>query len=142
MKKKQQEKFSQSLVDFLMNIPGFENKLTKNPINTGTVSKLFKIWKNSKNQISSRVFTKPDVISRTELDEMQKEGLVNVIGDKIQITSKGSEIIKILILGDERSVFEDNGKDIDIHTAQSNIAKIAKKREEKNWWKRYLSLEH
>ena len=138
MKKEQQQKFSQSLVDFIMNTPGFGNKFSDHFARNDNASKLFKIWKNSSNQISPKVFKKTDVMSSRELEDMQQEGLIKVVGDKIQITTKGSEIIKMLILGDDRSAYEDDGKDIDIRTAKSNIEKVAKKRQEKAWWKRYI----
>ena len=139
MNKRDQNKFSQSLVDFLMNVPGFQEDFHKdNFVRAKPASRLFSIWKDISNKISEDVYRKPFNVASADVEDLVKEGLVKHIGDRLHITAKGTEVIKILILGDDRSVFEDNGKDISIEAAQDSIDKVAKKRAEKQWWRRYL----
>ena len=55
---------------------------------------------------------------------MQKEGLVKSIGENIELTEKGAKVIKVMILGDERSSFEDNNIIIDYNQALSNTKNV------------------
>lgn len=87
------------------------------------IDTLYQIWSNDSLRTSKNVYKIPNNIKTTQVESMQNQGLVNKIGDKIQITSKGSDIIKILVLGDERSVFEDNGKPLSYKEASLNVKK-------------------
>jgi hypothetical protein len=139
MKKEQQRKFGQSLVDFLLEkMPNLKQRISKDRlVDSQVASKLFDFWRSQQKSASSnqRIYTKPKNANDFEIDTLLKEGLVRCIGDKIEITSKGSEVIKIMILGDERSSFDDNGENIDIHTASANINKRNKKKTD--WWSRF-----
>ena len=68
-------------------------------------------------------------MSVSEIDNMQKAGLAKMVGNEVEVTAKGSEIIKVMILGDDRSVFEDTPVVIDYNQALSNTKnlKTAKK---------------
>ena len=70
---------------------------------------------------------------------MQKAGLVKVIGDNFEVTEKGANVIKVMILGDDRSIFEEDGVNLDFHTALDNTKNIktAKKRKVASWWDRF-----
>jgi predicted methyltransferase len=132
------QKFNQSsLLDFL--VDQFKNK-TKDRVDIKIADALFSIWKDKRNKISDTVFRKPITISSTELERAQDEGLIKLIGDKIEITAKGAKVLKTMILGDERSIFEDNGKNVDYKTAE-NITKTRQKKYSKQkedaWWGRY-----
>lgn len=129
-----------SLVDFLIDLQA----KTPQKTNTKLANVLFDIWKNKNNQIAKTIFKKPVTISNTEIENLQKEGLIEMISDKIKITAKGSEIIKVMILGDERSIFEENGEDIDYKFASEFVktpSKLKKqgKKVEDLWWKQILS---
>ena len=62
--------------------------------------------------------------SHDDLQRMQKADLVKVIGDKFEVTEKGANVIKVMILGDDRSVFEENGLNVDYHTALDNTKNV------------------
>jgi len=115
----------------------------KNKVNSGSAKKLFSIWKDDKNKISNNTYKRPITMSVSDVDVLQQEGLVKLIGDKIEITKKGNSIIRIMILGDERSAFDDSGSIIDHDIALANTktpsmksAKIAS-RHENMWWSRF-----
>ncbi len=57
---------------------------------------------------------------------METAGLVNKKNDKIEVTSKGIDVIKTMLLGDERSSYEDDGEIIDYRKAASNIKPVLK----------------
>jgi len=100
---------------------------------------LFNIWKSNK-KISENTYRKPLDIPSTKLEELQKLGLIRFIGDRVEITSRGSEIIKTMILGDDRSSFEDE-KPMDYKTALDNVKnghlKKYSKNKENDWWARF-----
>lgn len=139
MKKEQQRKFDQNLVDFLVKrMPRLKQRLSKdNLVDSKAAEKLFNFWKEQQKSASSnqRVYAKPKNVQDFEIDKLSKEGLIRCIGDKIEITSKGSEVIKIMILGDDRSSFDDNSENIDITTASANTNIRNKKKTD--WWARF-----
>jgi len=141
MRKTEQQKYSQSLFDFIVDhFPDFQKQIKNKMLMDGdAASKLLGIWKKQENAVGKRIFKKPENITSSDISNMQKEGLIRLLGDKIEITAKGSEVIKTLILGDERSVYEDNGKDIDIRTASANVNTRSKKQKRSSdlWWDRF-----
>ena len=126
-----------SLVDFLLDImPGLSDR--PGHVEKGAADDLFALWKKNK-KVSNNVYKKPEDMKQATLDNMKKEGLVRQIGDKLGITSKGSEIIKTMILGDDTSSFEED-KEITYKQAKSNIKrklKNKKQQTEDNWWGRF-----
>jgi len=109
---------------------------TKKHVDPRTAKSLYSVWKDTNNQISNKIYKRPNTLSSTEIDNMTSEGLIRCIGDKVEITSKGSEIIKTMILGNDKSFF-DKDNDIDYITAEKNInARQAKKtsKYEQSWW--------
>ena len=57
---------------------------------------------------------KVDVFDPAEdIKKMKESGLIRTVGKNIEITDKGAEVIKIMVLGDDRSTFEDNDLIID-----------------------------
>lgn len=103
---------------------------------------LFKLWVNKRNKISQTRYRKPSNLSSNEIDCMCKEGLVRTIGNNFEITGIGSEIIKIMILGDNRCALEkDYDIPIDIRVAKANTQKKKNKKKnkyEQNWWNRFV----
>jgi hypothetical protein len=103
---------------------------------------LYSIWKTKNNQLSKTVYKKPTALSSSEIEDLQKNGLVRLLGDRLEITSKGSNIIKTMILGNDISSFESK-EDIDYSRAKKNIEARSRKNAEKqkeqedNWWERF-----
>ena len=137
-------KKSQSVFDFLFN----DNYLEKG-ISLGVDSSrakaaksLFQIWQNQKNKVGSNIYRKPIELSNDDVENIEKAGFVSCVGDKIKITKSGSDILKTMILGDDRSTFDsDYEKPIELKVAEANIVKKKKtvkgvqKAYEGDWWK-------
>ena len=72
---------------------------------------------------------------------MQKQGLIKVVGSNIEMTQKGSDVIRVMILGDDRSSFDKADFIIDYNQALSNTKniKMAKKEQKvaNSWWDRF-----
>ena len=142
-------KSSQSLWDnFLQLLPQFNEFKTinynkgKDYVEPDAAKKLFTIWRTAENKVSSRTFKRPENLAHNDLENMKKEGLIKVIGENIEITEKGSKVIKVMILGDERSTFDDNEKIIDYSKALGNVkgvktAKKTKAASKNDWWERF-----
>jgi len=127
-------KFTQfSLVDFLTNILPPDLKPRKDILDPKSVQVLYNIWKNPNNKISNKVYKHPKDISQDDLDSLISYGLMRKAGNGLQITGKGSNIIKTMILGDDRSSYEE-GRDIEYTKASNNIKKKNKKTDD-SWWK-------
>ncbi len=140
-----------SLLDLLVRLmPEWKNEITvirtrRQPINQKAAKALYSMWSNTKNKLSERKFKKPREISAEELNAMEDEKLIIRKGDEIEVTAKGVDIIKTMVLGDERSVYEDDGKVMDYHTAHANTkprnlktGKIAS-HQSTNWYRRLKS---
>ena len=140
--KKMNKKQSQSVVDFLIDMfPQFSGKVKRGKtfVDAKAANCLYSIWNNEKNQLSSKTLKVTSNVKESDLALMQQEGLVNKVGSNIEITEKGKEIIKIMILGDEKSIFDKIDKQIDFKTASSNVdspskLKKNKKKLEDIWW--------
>ncbi len=138
-------KKSQSILDQFINyFPQYRDYISpnKNYIDSSVANSLFQIWRTSENKINDKLYKKPATLAHDQLEKMKKNELIKVIGDKIEITEKGAEVIKIMILGDDRSSFEDkNGVAVDYTQALSNtknVNKVAKKlKVADNWWDRF-----
>ncbi len=124
---KLEKKSQSSIADFLIEYFPRVNYQTKEAADF-----LFSIWKNDKNKITDQIYRKPLDIPFSKLEQMQNEGLVRCIGDRIEITAKGSEIIKTMILGDDRSTLEKQSSEITYKQAKTNIKK---RKTVKNIWK-------
>ena len=131
-------KFNQfSLVDFLTNVLNIDSKIVKDAINPKAVNALYSIWKNPKNKIGNRIYKRPTDIKQSDLDDLVSSGLVSKAHNGLKITNKGSNIIRTMILGDDRSSYEENGQDVDYVTASknTNLRKKNKKASDQ-WWGR------
>ena len=140
MRKKEQRKYAQSLIDVLVDVmPELRARMEENTVDAVAAASLFGIWKQQNKSIGKRTFAKPKTITASEVEGMVSEGLVRCIGDKLEITSRGSEVIKTLILGDERSSFEDDGTDPTVREASAKINARAnkKKKASEDWWDRF-----
>jgi len=129
-------KFGQSSIwDNLIRImPEFRDRIMKSPdyVDPTVAKSLYNIWRTGSAQSQEdKVFKKPTTLSHDEVSRMKDAGLVLAIGDNLQITDKGQKIIKVMILGDDRSIFEDDGKVIEYnkalsHTKGVKTAKVCK----------------
>ena len=136
------EKRQQSVADFLVELlPQYQRKVKRGNhfIDAKAATHLYSMWKDEKAQLSKNLFQKPSSLSESDLALMQEEGLIKRQGFKVAVTDKGQEIIRIMILGDDRSIFEDDGKDLDFKTASNNTntpSKVKKQRQkaEDLWW--------
>jgi len=133
-----------SIWDSLISImPEFRDRIRKNPdyINPVAAKSLYNIWRTgSSHSQKNKVFKRPATLGQDEISRMKEEGLVTAIGDDLQITSKGQKIIKVMILGDDRSIFEDDGNILEYNKALSCTKgiKVAKQRKiASNFWEQF-----
>lgn len=139
---KKQSQSQSSIWDNLINImPEFADKIRKSPnfVDPIAAKSLYNIWRTGEKQADNK-FKKPVTLGNEETTRMSEAGLIKVIRDNIEITEKGSKVINIMILGDERSIFEDDGKDVGYSKALNNTkgVKTAKQmRVASSWWNRF-----
>lgn len=141
------KKHSQSSVwDSLLNIfPEFKNDINKSGDNIDPIAaqSLYDIWRTGSQKKGKNVYKKPPTVGQEEVNRMKNSGLVKAFGENIEITEKGAKALRIMILGDEKSIFEDDGSIIDYHKALNNTkgvktAKIRKTAQKNEWWDRFL----
>lgn len=137
-------KFSQySLFDSLMDImPGLRFKQTHNGVSSKAASAVYEIWKHKDHKINNKEYERPTTIAKDKIDSAQKEGLIRQVGHKVEITDKGSEILKIMVLGDDASSFDKTARDPDFMTAVSKMKPVTAEKKkfasEDLWWERFL----
>jgi hypothetical protein len=137
------KKIGQSIYDTLISImPGLKDRLQSHGdyIDPVAANSLFSLWRTGEQKVEDRVFKKPSTIGHEEVRRMKDAGLVQQIGDKIEITDKGAKVIKIMVLGDNRSIFEDNDLVIDYNKALTNTKGIKTAKNIKaaqGWWDRF-----
>lgn len=139
-------KQNQSVVDQLiqllpnLNIQVVDNQ---NKINQSAARMLYELWRSGE-KINKNIFKKSTKLGSLEYKLLEDEGLAKIYSDRIEITKTGNDVIKVMILGDDRSIFEDNGVPIAHNIAIANINtknasrckyinKIAKTYEDM-WW--------
>jgi hypothetical protein len=138
---------NKSLIDFLQQImPDFKGHLMlmRRPNHNNKAAKaLFSLWKDESNKLNNKTVKRPVTTSSEDVSLMEREGLVKQRGEKLEITDRGAEVIKTMILGDERSIWEEK-EVIDYETAFANTkpkrTKTAKTSSHNddggNWYKR------
>jgi len=133
-------KFSQSIYDTLIRLmPSLQkDNRDKNFVDPTIANSLFNIWRTSSNKINDNTYQRPATVSIDEVKNMQKAGLVRPVGNNIEITNKGSEVIKIMILGDDTSSFD---PDVEVDYTQAlksaGQLKSANKVKVASWWDRF-----
>ena len=126
-------KYGQSSIwDNLIRImPEFKERIMKSPdyVDPTVAKSLYNIWRTSSKTKEDKVFKKPVTLSSDDVNRMKDGGLVLAIGDNLQITDKGQKIIRVMILGDDRSIFEDDGHVLEYNKALNHTkgVKTAKK---------------
>jgi len=139
------KKYSQSIFDSLMKImPELKENVRfgGDSVDPFAANALFQIWRTGSSS-NQKTYKRPTTFSHDDLCNMQKEGLVKVIGDSFEVTEKGANVIKVMILGDDRSVFEEDGSSVNYHTALDNTKNIktAKTQKVASWWNRFEEAE-
>lgn len=120
-------KNAQSIFDRLLelmpglNIPGARGKDYVEP---SVAESLFSVWRTGKTGSDKKTFKRPTALAHDDIQKMKSAGLIRSMGDNIELTTKGEKVIKIMILGDERSSFENNDLIIDYNQALDNTKGI------------------
>lgn len=139
------KKTSQSIFDTLIRLmPDLAPRLQSHGdyVDPSAANSLFSIWRSEK-KLGNRTYRRPPTMGVEELRRMKDAGLIQLVGDQVQITDKGSKIIRIMVLGDDRSIFEDSDKLIDYTKAlrETKGLKTAKRlkaaQKEPGWWDRF-----
>lgn len=140
-------KNSQSVLDtFLSILPSIPKKDDKtiagvDYVDPESAKLLFSVWHNGKTRNRSNLYERPITLSLYDVQKIQKAGLVKSVGNELEITDKGSKIISIMVLGDDRSSFDDNKIEIDYNQALSNVKNVKTAKQTKVadfWWDRFL----
>ncbi len=139
MNKYGQSSIWDSLIDIM---PEFADKIRNSPAYVDPIAakSLYNIWRTGEEKKAEKVFKKPVILGTEEISRMSEAGLIKAIGDNIEITEKGSKVINVMILGDERSIFEDDGTNVEYNVALNNTKgiKTAKQlRIASSWWNRF-----
>ena len=90
------KKTNQSVLDSLISIiPGLKDRIKSNKtfIDSKIASNLFLIWKKSFNKRNENTYKRPSFMSAYDIDNIKKSGLIRVIGENIEITDKGKDVI-------------------------------------------------
>ena len=144
------KKYSQSVYDYLVVIlPDIQQRvMLRSPIDSKAAHSLFSIWKDEDNRIDEQTYKRPITLSASDLELIEKAGLAKDLGDRVEITEKGANVIKVMVLGDDRSVFDGdeiinyehalaNLKSDNVRIAGRKVITAAQKSAD-NWWNRFL----
>jgi predicted methyltransferase len=138
MKKYGQTSIWDKLIDIM---PELKGRFTKsvNYVDPIAANSLYSLWRTGSQKVNDRTYKKPHTMGAEEVRRMKDAGLVKMIGDNIELTAKGSDVIKVMILGDNKSVFDDDGIIIDYTKALETMKpkKLAKKHKAASWWDRF-----
>lgn len=106
-------KQNQSLLDLINVVPLQSVVLFRSPVSNKEATALYKLWQESDRDVYGNIII-PQSSDPTLIASLTTKGMVEsktnsfVIGDKrlLEVTKKGKEIIKNIILHTERSTFE------------------------------------
>lgn len=116
MNKFNQSSIWDSLIDIMPEL-GVMTRRTTEYVDPLAANSLYTLWRSGESKRGSKEYKQPVTFAKDDVDRMKNAGLVKVIGNDIQLTSKGEKVIRIMILGDDRSVFDNNEIIIDYNTA-------------------------
>ncbi len=114
-------------------------KMQKDYVDPQAAKTLYNIWRTG-TKTSHGTFRRPSTFSMEDVRAMQKEGLVKSVGGEVELTEKGAKVIKVMILGDDKSIFEDDGRVLDYNKALSNTKNVKTAGNTKvadSWWDRF-----
>ena len=75
--------------------------MKKNDLLSKEAQALYKLWSDRSCKVSDTTFTRPLNMSIDNVVGMQKKGLVDYDGSKIEITSSGVDLIRKIILDED-----------------------------------------
>lgn len=133
-----------SIFDILLRMmPGLTDMVSRpGTADTKAANNLFDIWRNENNKMGNNLYHRPKTIAKSDIEDMEKAGFVRQVGSNLEITSKGEETLKIMILGNDKSIFDTTktASYDEIVKEMNNPVKTAKKLQKaasNNWWKRF-----
>ncbi len=150
------KKTAQSLLDFINVFPLSIQVVPRSPISNKEAKALFEIWKGEKDEYGYHIVpqeTDPTTVASLTSKEIVKSKPMSRIGSdtflsrSLEITGKGKDIIRNIILHTEQSALENN-KDPDfkyesIHRVAEQppkpgekIASVLNQQENQNWIQR------
>jgi hypothetical protein len=116
------EKSNQSLFDVLVRLMPELRLVRKQKTDPKLANMLYnQIWSNEQRRVANKTYRRPDDMKLSDVNRLASEGLVSVTGENIEITEKGAGVIKQMILGDERSVFDDDGSPAEYLKSLANL---------------------
>lgn len=109
---------------------------------------LYQIWKDNRNKIADGVYLRPVHVGVNEVKKMADHGLVRAIDDRLELTKKGSDVLKVMVLGNDPSVFKKddvikNYNESMSHTQNPTTVTAHKKLAQKTedlWWGRFDAI--
>jgi len=122
-------KSSQSLLDYLNTLfPGLKDmKVNISQPDNKTKEKLYAMWNDcsvSGKRIKNKNYSKNDI------DQLKSAGLISLHNDEIELTHRGVNVIKNMVLNDESSSFDKKSNSIKLIKQASIWAKSG------NWYNR------
>ena len=136
----------QSIVDYLIRMmPDFAKMKAKQMVDPMAARALFAVWKDEKNKVAAGIYKRPISLSSFQIEAMEKAGLVKLNGEKLEITQKGADVIKVMVLGDNSSIFDkSDDRIIDYAEALKNTKSAntrrgngLSKKASNDWWDRF-----
>ena len=119
-------KKGQSILDFLHSLPlDVLQTVPRAPVSNKEAQTLYSIWKGDKDEYGRSLV--PNNVDPLQVAALTSKGMVkshpiSLNGTKaVDITSKGKDIIKNIILHSEESVFEKSSKQIDYETIHQAV---------------------
>ena len=91
------KKNAQSIFDSLMRIMPELNqnvRFGKDAVDPLAADALFRVWRTGSGQ-NQKTYKRPHTFSHDDMQRMEKAGLVNVIGENLEVTEKGANVIKV-----------------------------------------------
>lgn len=135
-------KLSQSLMDYLLQVmPELKGKdfklmlrpLTKDP----NAKKLYDLWSEASNKITERKFHRPPAMSDSDLRSLETSGMIEVLGDAIKVTVKGADVLRKMILDDNKFYLGKKASgNIMIKNASNNVSIANLPTNANNWYQR------
>lgn len=141
-------KEGQSLADYLIRImPDLQMRMMggKDMVDPLAARTLFSIWRNEDNRAGKNLYRRPPTVSASLVDSMTKAGLAKQVGDNLEITDKGASVIKVMVLGDNSSIYDKSDDRIidyaqalkNTKTASVRRGRGMTKKASSDWWERF-----
>lgn len=126
---------SQSIMDYLMlvikDLPGIDRLKMHVPRKSSDpmAKKLYALWSDSSNKISSRKMRRPLDLSDADIKSMETAGVIQVQGSDLKVTAKGEKLLLKMILDDDSFALKKANSEGLIKTASA-------KKKSSNWYRR------